>query len=291
MRVLWRPAAFPRPAEGRRKYRFPALPSSDPSNPLSPLPTLPPIDTPIDSLPSRKRPYSMKTISIALLLFPVAILGTPIASSEASPNIPIGIQADIPIDTLDTWCTLNTSVLDPGCYYDPWHLERRQSVPKVRFGVNCYVEALNVSGFAKWDWIPGWKCWISGVYTNLNCEGKFQCPSFKEAIVLIIRKIIYPNVNDGRRYLCNPQVITPYCLSLERENAIETEKGLWCLEISGLVLSEVLAHRVFSSIVMMENCGLACVCSCEYLDEKMPSRMFRDSTTRFTAPHMPFEVK
>lgn len=31
-----------------------------------------------------------------------------------------------------------------------------------------------ISGNEKWDYIPGWDCWISAHWTGVGCEGEFS---------------------------------------------------------------------------------------------------------------------
>jgi hypothetical protein len=98
----------------------------------------------------------MKTINIALLLFPIAILG--------NPNIPIEVKANT--------CSKAPGIGSIGCDYDPWHLEHKITVPDVKFSVECYVMAKAVSGLSRWNWVPSWRCWVSESYTDKGCEGK-----------------------------------------------------------------------------------------------------------------------
>jgi hypothetical protein len=44
------------------------------------------------------------------------------------------------------------------------------------FGVSCYVtdgQPVGANGYKRWDYIPGWGCWVSAKWTNDGCESKF----------------------------------------------------------------------------------------------------------------------
>ncbi|KAH6653663.1 hypothetical protein BKA67DRAFT_692732 [Truncatella angustata] len=40
-----------------------------------------------------------------------------------------------------------------------------------RFSVSCYTDnGASVNGNKRWDYVPGWGCWISAKWTQLGCE-------------------------------------------------------------------------------------------------------------------------
>jgi hypothetical protein len=117
----------------------------------------------------------MKLANIALILFPIAAFGTPIASPDVSPNTltgrALGLEA-----RADKWCSLGVSSAQ-GCDADPWGSQRKVTVnPGDNFGVRCWSHARSVQGNDVWDYVPGWDCWISALWTNVGCESKYIFP-------------------------------------------------------------------------------------------------------------------
>jgi hypothetical protein len=76
----------------------------------------------------------------------------------------------------DNWCWLNSDALksDPhGCYITPFSDTSRRGVTgSDRFNVHCTALGREgYSGYDKWDWVPGWECWIWAGWTQEGCEG------------------------------------------------------------------------------------------------------------------------
>lgn len=112
----------------------------------------------------------MKFFSTAILLLPTLALASPISS----PNPDAAI-----IDSLaprDKVCYLNSDALknDPqGCDTTPFSGSRKRGVTGGdRFGVSCTARGKSFRGYTKWDYVPGWGCWIWAGWTQENCECK-----------------------------------------------------------------------------------------------------------------------
>lgn len=113
----------------------------------------------------------MKVICILLAsALPFAVQASPITEAE-------GKSAANPIlEARDVYCTLGEQVHSHvGCYYGPRATDggfRTWIEPNMRFGVNCWTrgEAVGPQGNTRWDWIPGWGCYVSARWTNRNCE-------------------------------------------------------------------------------------------------------------------------
>ncbi|KAF2005783.1 hypothetical protein P154DRAFT_381873, partial [Amniculicola lignicola CBS 123094] len=89
---------------------------------------------------------------------------------ETSPNPPT--HSLTLLSRADKWCNFHPSVSQSqGCDYDRWNGNRKYTVGVgERFGVSCWSVGKVVSGNNKWDYIPGWGCWISAHWTNNGCE-------------------------------------------------------------------------------------------------------------------------
>ncbi|KAF2195080.1 hypothetical protein K469DRAFT_545250 [Zopfia rhizophila CBS 207.26] len=111
----------------------------------------------------------MKLLNIALVLFPFATLSSPISS----PN-PLA-EAASTLEARDKYCNLHPDVTGPqGCDEDRWNGKRVRTVNLgERFGVRCWSTGKNINGNTKWDYVPGWNCWISARWTNSGCESTF----------------------------------------------------------------------------------------------------------------------
>ena len=117
----------------------------------------------------------MKFTPLALaLLLPFLASTSPIAT-------PDDISAANPIlAARGIYCTLGEKVHSHvGCYAGPkatgGKFIRWIEPQGPRFGVKCYKIGETVAGGKnRWDYIPGWGCYVSQKWTNKNCEGEFQ---------------------------------------------------------------------------------------------------------------------
>ncbi|KAH8662918.1 hypothetical protein BGZ60DRAFT_412282 [Tricladium varicosporioides] len=121
----------------------------------------------------------MQLINIAFVLFPVAILATPITSPETSPNPASEVASsllDARAEASDKTCTLGVNTAQ-GCDHDRYNQQRKVTVnPGDTFGVRCWSHGKSINNNDVWDYIPGWDCWISSLWTNVGCESKFKLP-------------------------------------------------------------------------------------------------------------------
>ena len=113
-----------------------------------------------------------------LLLFALALL-LPFLTTASPLANPSDISAANPIlAARDVFCTLGESVHSHvGCYVGPkatgGKFVRWIEPQGPRFGVKCYKTGETVAGGKnRWDYIPGWGCYVSQKWTNKNCEGK-----------------------------------------------------------------------------------------------------------------------
>ena len=117
----------------------------------------------------------MKFVPLALtLLLPFLTSTSPIANpDDVTAANPLLVARDV-------YCTLGETVHSHvGCYEGPkatggkfiqW-IEPQGP----RFGVKCYKIGETVAGGKnRWDYIPGWGCYVSQKWTNKNCEGESQ---------------------------------------------------------------------------------------------------------------------
>ena len=113
----------------------------------------------------------MKTSSVILLLLPLAATASPLSSSNPSAEV----VSDL-LPRADNWCWLNSDALknDPqGCDTTPFSGNRKRGVTGGdRFGVRCTArgKAFGSNGYNKWDYVPGWGCWIWAGWTQEGCE-------------------------------------------------------------------------------------------------------------------------
>ncbi|KAF2477751.1 uncharacterized protein BDR25DRAFT_308626 [Lindgomyces ingoldianus] len=107
----------------------------------------------------------MKLTTTALLFLPLAL-----SSPITSPN-PLA-EAYSALQVRDKYCNFHPTVSSAqGCDEDRWNQKRKRTVQVgERFGVRCWSEGKCISGNCKWDYIPGWDCWISAHWTNDGCE-------------------------------------------------------------------------------------------------------------------------
>jgi len=134
----------------------------------------------------------MKLSNIFFFLTPLVVLGNPVAIADAEPNpveevtsattaIWAGPDPTADVSLLakrDNVCHITTSG-SQGCDWDPYNGKRRTTIePGMTFGVHCYItngSPVGSSGYQRWDYIPGWGCWVSAKWTNSGCESKFLC--------------------------------------------------------------------------------------------------------------------
>ncbi|KAL3421208.1 hypothetical protein PVAG01_07653 [Phlyctema vagabunda] len=125
----------------------------------------------------------MKFSYIVAFVLPLAVSANPVAAPEAAPEAvpdaspnPLAEVSNTLEARADKWCNLGTSTAQ-GCDYDRWGSSRKRTVNvNERFGVRCWSNGQNVNGNYKWDYIPGWDCWISARWTNTNCESGVPNP-------------------------------------------------------------------------------------------------------------------
>jgi hypothetical protein len=67
-----------------------------------------------------------------------------------------------------------------GCDWDPFHAQRRTTVPlRGTIHPTCRIgNGRSVGGNQVWDWIAEWGCWVSAHNTNEGCESKSFLSSF-----------------------------------------------------------------------------------------------------------------
>lgn len=87
----------------------------------------------------------------------------PVASPDSSADSEPGN-----LSKRDNWCTLYPTVSSAPCYYGPGTNGVRTTITPTsgRFGVRCLINN-------KWDYIPGWGCYVDRKYTNTGCESAF----------------------------------------------------------------------------------------------------------------------
>jgi hypothetical protein len=124
----------------------------------------------------------MKLSNIILFLSPLAVLGNPVeelasatTSIWASPN-PAAVATAGLIAKRDNVCHIITAD-NQGCDWDPYHGERKYEInPGMTFGVSCFItdgKPVGRDGYRRWDYVPGWGCWVSAKWTDTECEGRF----------------------------------------------------------------------------------------------------------------------
>ncbi|KAF1839016.1 hypothetical protein BDW02DRAFT_644132 [Decorospora gaudefroyi] len=117
----------------------------------------------------------MKLTALTPLLFAFTTYtsANPIALADASPN-PAAEAVENLEAQADNWCWLNSDALknDPqGCDTTPFSGSRKRGVTGGdRFGVRCTARGRSVNGYNKWDYVPGWGCWIWAGWTQIGCE-------------------------------------------------------------------------------------------------------------------------
>ncbi|EPE27576.1 hypothetical protein GLAREA_04367 [Glarea lozoyensis ATCC 20868] len=141
----------------------------------------------------------MKFINIVFLL-PLAAFANPIAEPipeasamalasaepETSPN---PSQESHLLVARDNVCHIITAG-SQGCDWDPYNGKRRTLIkPGMTFGVSCYVtdgKPVGTDKYKRWDYVPGWGCWVSAKWTNSGCESKFGYPSTRAKAVSLL---------------------------------------------------------------------------------------------------------
>ncbi|KAG9032988.1 hypothetical protein FS837_002581 [Tulasnella sp. UAMH 9824] len=111
---------------------------------------------------------AMKT---TLLLLLAAISASVVASPTPDP---LGA-----LESRDKYCNLHDDVTPPGhcrsCASTSCSIVR-DIKGSDRFGVNCWVNGQRVNNNPRWDWVPGWGCYVSASITNPSCEnGVSEC--------------------------------------------------------------------------------------------------------------------
>jgi len=113
----------------------------------------------------------MKLAASFIALLPLAVVATPITSPNPSEESIANLAL-----RADTVCYLNSDALknDPqGCDTSPTSGTRRRGVTGGdRFGVRCTKTGKCINGNCKWDYVPGWNCYIWSGWTQQNCERK-----------------------------------------------------------------------------------------------------------------------
>ena len=116
----------------------------------------------------------MKSSSTILFLLPLVATASPLSSRNPTAEV----VSDL-LPRADNWCWLNSDALknDPqGCDTTPFSGTRKRGVTGGdRFGVRCTArgKAFGSNGYKKWDYVPGWGCWIWAGWTQEGCESKF----------------------------------------------------------------------------------------------------------------------
>ncbi|EHL01785.1 hypothetical protein M7I_2136 [Glarea lozoyensis 74030] len=99
------------------------------------------------------------------------------AEPETSPN---PSQESHLLVARDNVCHIITAG-SQGCDWDPYNGKRRTLIkPGMTFGVSCYVtdgKPVGTDKYKRWDYVPGWGCWVSAKWTNSGCEIHGQKPS------------------------------------------------------------------------------------------------------------------
>ncbi|KAG9027157.1 hypothetical protein FS837_004365 [Tulasnella sp. UAMH 9824] len=112
------------------------------------------------------------------------VLGAITASVVASPTSD-RLGAPGLLEPRDKYCRLHDDVTPPG------HCRSCTSTecPKVRdisksdrFGVSCYVMSDPANNNFRWDYIPGWNCYVSASITNPDCEEPSEAESCRNTL-------------------------------------------------------------------------------------------------------------
>ncbi|OAK95531.1 hypothetical protein IQ06DRAFT_60546 [Phaeosphaeriaceae sp. SRC1lsM3a] len=109
----------------------------------------------------------MKFQNPLLLALPVLIGAVPLTTPNLDPTTKTLLGRD-------NNCYLNSDALinDPqGCDSTPFSVSRLKDVTGAsRFGVRCTARGRSFRGYTKWDYVPGWNCWIWAGWTQEGCE-------------------------------------------------------------------------------------------------------------------------
>ena len=118
---------------------------------------------PFDSLFIPTKMKLSATLIIALL--PLLTVANPVANPNPNPA---------KLEARDKGCTIDGKHDFVNCREGAGSGYKlvRKVYPKDHFGVGCKAYGQVVEGKIVWDYIPGWKCWMTAAYTNDGCEGK-----------------------------------------------------------------------------------------------------------------------
>ncbi|KAK4164668.1 hypothetical protein QBC43DRAFT_288571 [Cladorrhinum sp. PSN259] len=113
----------------------------------------------------------MKPTALLALTAPV------ITWAAATPNPSVN-ALDALSKRADKWCRLHDSVDPPG-HCRTCASTNCRSIKDIkksdRFGVRCYMMGDRANNNARWDWVPGWGCYVSASITDPNCEDGLSC--------------------------------------------------------------------------------------------------------------------
>jgi hypothetical protein len=97
----------------------------------------------------------------------------------------------------DKWCTLGSPAARLiGCYSGEatWHPWVRDIAAGERFGVRCVKTGEKVSEDARWDYIPGWNCYVPAYFTSWGCEGTSSASSIDFVLLVSVTNQEIDNV-------------------------------------------------------------------------------------------------
>jgi hypothetical protein len=113
----------------------------------------------------------MKLTASLITLLPLAVVATPITSPNPSTEAITNL-----LPRADARCYLNSDAIrtqPQGCDTSPTSGVRVRGVTGGdRFGVRCTASGRSINGNNKWDWVPGWGCYIWSGWTQIGCESK-----------------------------------------------------------------------------------------------------------------------
>ncbi|EMD91924.1 hypothetical protein COCC4DRAFT_144783 [Bipolaris maydis ATCC 48331] len=111
----------------------------------------------------------MKPSNAILFFLPLVATASPLSS----PNPDAEAVAEL-LPRADATCYLHSEALpSQGCDTTPFSGSRKRTVTGGdRFGVRCTARGKpwGSQGYTKWDWVPGWGCWIWAGWTQIGCE-------------------------------------------------------------------------------------------------------------------------
>jgi len=174
----------------KRKYkRYKSINTADETQSFHPSPSTLSLDrNRTNSIHYTSTTKTMKLLSLAVFLFPITTLSTPI-STDTTAVLPRNA-----ITARDVWCS-NVSGRTQGCDLPAGTRSRAVSAGS-QFGVQCKRHGPGVSGPGGtnyvWDYVPGWDCYISARWTNSDCEGEFipMISDFWTCVVRIVKMLM-----------------------------------------------------------------------------------------------------